>query len=475
MSRVLFGILFILVSQVGCAPREEGHALVKSRLVSASAYRAEKAPKSLKLPKKRGDYTLASVFGDANEISWAKRFRIVELGNVESEDVTKELLEEKGIFEIEYPIAYDWMPATYYYVEGENRPFVRWLYQNREETTLNPNGPYIHCLTNGYDWCEEYYFNLANEEVMRKRVEDLLGNMHSRGFAGLFFDWASGGYIEEEEYTPIRESFERLHAPKSYFEYVADFYRRLHKAGVFVVTNQGFRKAEYVLPHVRYDMTESYITTDTEKKMQIEIVGRGRVESVAVTDYYPIREDSSKIEDSLEYIDLLTKYKKRYAGFGFENFIYLDYLAPDYERVYPGRALYKEVKPKNGIYFSYAMAKLTDNMVYAEVTQNRELERDEIYFYDLGKALGESYEKIDALDGYIRFYEKGFVLVVEAHARELFLQLDSKYLRKDLKIYDPYEAKILRSNRDGVVVDLKFHKDPFTRGALPLGRVYLYF
>ena len=445
-----------------------------SQLVSKQSYKAYPIKGDLKIKKKRGDYALASVFGDAKEIAWAKRFNIVELGNVENPDVTYKVLDKKGLLQVPYPIAYDWMPALYYYTDGDNRAFVRWLYKNRETTTLNPKGPFIHCKENHYDWCQDYYYNLSNRELLKRRVDDLVANMKQRGFKGLFFDWAAGNYIEEKAYNPMLQNFNNFQTDKSYFDFVSRFYKKLKDLNIFVVTNQGFRKAKYILPFVRYDMTESYITTDTHKNIKIQLADKGWIGSVLVTNYYPIYDNSKDLKDSLKFMDMLSAYKEKYKKYGFKNFIYLNYLAPKYIKMYASSMLYKPVKPKNGIYFSYAMAKLVDGLVYAEISQNRALERDEVYFYDLGHVLGKKYEKLDALNGYIRFYENGFVIVSSPYKKELYLKLYSKYLKKSRKIYDTYEKRELHSSKKSVTVDLKFEKESFTQKHLPLGRVYLY-
>jgi hypothetical protein len=446
-----------------------------STLVTKKAYKVLDDKSEPNLPKKRGEYVLASVFGNKEELEWAKRFDIVELGNVEDSKVSYELLEKKGFLDLAHPIAYDWMPALYYYTGGENRAFVEWLYKNRAVMTINPKGPFIHCKENHYEWCQDYYYNLGNEELMKKRVEDLISNMKIRGFRGVFFDWASGVYIEEAAYRSILLNFEKLNPGKSYFDFVSEFYQKLRASNIFVITNQGFRKAEYILPFVQYDMTESYITTDVAKKMKIQLFQKGWVDSVMTTNYYPIYKDSHTLKDSLKFIDLLSGYRKKYKKFGFKNFIYLNYLAPEYEKIYASSQLYKMKKPKNGIYFSYAMAKLADGMVYAEVPGNRKFERDEIYFYDLGHVLGEKYEKLDAIEGYIRFYEKGFVLVSQSYPKELSLKISSKYLKSKKKLYDVYNKTKLKIVENSVAVNLEYEEDQITKDKLPLGRVYLYF
>ena len=428
---------------------------------------------NFKISTKTGDYATASIFGGNDEISWIKKFNIAELGGIDDNRITHQLLQEKGIFKIKHHIAYDWMPAFYYYTDGENRKFIYHLYKNRDKMTLNPNGPYIHCKKNHYSWCQDYYYNFGNQAVLDTKINDLVTNMQEKGFNGLFFDWASGGYILDKKYKTVYDNFKKLNPKKDYFKMVGDFYKKLKERGIFVVTNQAFRKDTYLLPYISYDMTESYITTDTEINKKIQIIDKGWVDKIPVTNYFPIYKNSKSIKDSLQFIDLLTKYKKKYRKYGFKNFIYLNYLAPKFKKT-KSPSLYKMQKPKNGIYFSYAMAKLTDNFVYAEVPYDRKLERDNVYFYNLALPLGKYYTKLDAIHGYIRFYQNGFVLVSEGYNRQKYLRIISSFIPNNRSIYDVYNKVWIRSKKNSAIVKLDFQKDTFTTKSLPLGRVFLY-
>jgi len=447
-----------------------------SILVNKYEYKTYSIINNIELKKKKGDYTLASVFGNKKEIAWAKNFNIVELGNIENSDVTHKVLNKKGLLHIKYPIAYDWMPAFYYYTNEQNRKFVKWLYKHKDNMLLNPNGPFLHCQKEGYSWCKDYYYDYGNDTLLKARVDDLNSNIKIKGFKGVFFDWASGGFILSKEYKQMKELFYKRHPKKNYFKSIKKFYKALKDRGIFIVTNQAFRKEKYgFLKYVDYDMTESYITTDTKKKIHLQLMGKGWVDSIKVTNYYPIYKNSKSLKDSLHFIDLLTKYKKKYKKYGFKNFIYLNYIAPEYEKVYASANLYRLKKPKNAIYFSYAMGKLTNNLVYAELSTNRKLERDNVYFYDLGKPLGKSYIKLDAMkESYVRFYQNGFVLVSNANKKSLFLKLVSDFIPQNRKIYDAYNKLWLQSKNHTLIVRLDYQKDTFSDKILPLGRVFLY-
>jgi len=442
-------------------------------LVDKSLYKTYDFKKG-KILKKKGDYVLGSMFADKEEMNWTGKFKIAELGGIDDIHINYDLLKKSGALDIKYRLGYDWMPAFYYYTSGKNRKFVKWLYNKRDLATLNPKGPFLHCKKNGYDWCQDYYYNYGDKEILEKRAKDLSSNMKTKGFNGLFFDWASGGFINSKEYIGLKRRFYKLNPDKNYFKMIAKFYRELKKRKIFFVTNQAFRQEKYLLKYITYDMTESYITTDTKIKKRVQIAGKGWVDSIKVTNYYPIYKNSKNLKDSLHFIDLLTKYKKSYKKYGFKNFIYLNYIAPRYEKIYESMPLYAEKKPKNAIYFSYAMAKLTDNLVYAELSSNRKLERSDIYFYDLGEVLGKKYEKIDSIGGYIRFYKNGFVVVSSAQKSTIYLKIKSKYIPNNSYVFNPFENIWLKSGDENLVVKIDYLKDAFTKKTLPAGRVFLY-
>ena len=447
---------------------------ITSSLVTKDLYKIADNT-STKISTEKGGYTLASIF-DKDEMDWAKKFDIAELGSVDDPNKNYEILKKTGALFIKRDIGYDWMPAFYYYTNGQNRKFVKWLYKHKESMLLNPEGPFLHCQKEGYDWCRDYYYDYGNDTLLKARVDDLIKNIKTKGFKGVFFDWASGGFILSKEYKQTKELFQKRHPKKNYFNSVKKFYKTLKDRGVFIVTNQAFRKEEYgFLKYIDYDMTESYITTDTIKKIHLQLMGKGWVNSIKVTNYYPIYKNSKNIKDSLHFINLLTSYKEKYKKYGFKNFIYLNYIAPDYEKVYASATLYRKKKPKNAIYFSYAMGKLTNNIVYAELSDERKLERDNVYFYDLGKVLGKNYTKLPKpKDSYIRFYEKGFVLVSDAKRQKLYLKITSKFIPKNRKIYDAYNNTWLQSKQNSLTLKLEYQKDIFSNNFLPLGRVFLY-
>jgi hypothetical protein len=472
MKNIFGRYLFLLLCVTAVSYAEYIH----STIVGKNDYRVINPNKTgqLKVLKQKGGYVSIPLFEGEWAVKWARKFNIAELGNFNDDRFSENLLKKAGIASIKHHIAYDWMPGVYYNLYGSNGKFVSWLYKNRNFATLNPKGPFIHCRKNHYDWCNDYYYDLGNPKVFERRVKNLIDTMKAKGFNGIFFDWGSGGYILDKEYKSVYSNFKKLNPNKNYFKLIGAFYKRLREDGIFVVTNQAFRKERYLLPFVTYDMTESYITTNINIKKSMQIQGVGALDTIDVTDYYPIDNNSKTLQKTLFYIDLLEKYKKEYKKEGFKNFVYLNYLAPVYKPVYNSDILYREVKPKNGIYFSYAMAKLTDSLVYAEVPDNRKLERDDVYFYKLSKVLGERYEKLDGIDAYVRFYKNGFVLASAAYGHDIYLKLSSRFLPQKAEIYDAFNNVWIQAKSHTVILKLHYAKSIFKHTALPLGRVYLY-
>ena len=442
--------------------------LPNSRLVSSAQYFPLNLSKTLHY--KKGEYATGVPFSKEYDKTWIEKFKIVQVGGVNDADISPQVLKEKGVLKSTYHIGYDWMPAFYNYTSGVNRPFVVDIVNHKESRTLNPNGPFVHCKRNGYDWCEDYYYNYFDTTTFNARVNELVKAIHAKGYNGVFFDWGSTKFLSEPENKQMYQFVVTHYPHKSYLQQIKSFYATLQKRGVFIVTNQAFRD-DALLASVDYDMTESYITTVEKLKKSI-ILADKNVTTVDITRYYPIYAHSDTIDDSLSFLNLLDSYKKKYKKDGFKNFIYMNYLAPKYIKVASHR--YEEIKPKNAIYYGYAMGKLTGSIVYGEVQQNRNLEKDNVYFYDLGKPLGKSYQKLDALHAYIRFYKKGFVLVSSAYEKPIYLNIKSDYLSEVKSIFDTYNHQWLQNKKAGITVKLDFEKSEFTKETLPLGRVYLY-
>ena len=451
-----------------------------------------KAQSNIQYPKTKGVFATTYPWIAAKNkdvLNWLKNFNIVEVGGFDDkEDLERfiyQLLENNV-----NPIVYEWMPAGYYYPNGNNNEFMEWIYKNKDIYTLNPNGPFIMC--DGED-CEDFYFDLGNESLINKRISYLNNSLNELGAKGLFFDWASGLFINEDKYRRILREWISRHPNRDYLEAVGNFYRKLKETtGVLIVTNQGFRNAKNVLPYVDYDITESY-ATDADKICcgnnslckKINILYKGKIYNLEVnkTIYYPVSDDActGSLSDTIQWLNYLNG-NAIYAGSDFKGFIYLNYAAPEYVKTQKnGKVVYALKKPKNAIYFGYALPKLLGWNSYTEVILSNEephrifsLEQDKVYFADLGNPLGKSYEHFqnDYGDYYVRYYENGFVLVGQFDHSSC-LTLTSPYIR-DGKMYDLYNDEVYVAKNQKITFHIKPEIDPLTGKYAPLGRVFVY-
>ncbi len=429
------------------------------------------------LATRRGEYVTGLTDASDEDLAWMARFDVVHVGGLEDPLSASQMAELRAAG-VQTILAYEWMPASYHYIDGSgDDPMMAWAYAHRLTATLNPNGPFPHCTESGYDWCEDYYYDLGNPEVVSHRVKYLLDEVDRLGYDGLFFDWGSGRFIYEPEYRTISQTYRSRHPDRPYVQAVADFYAALKSAAPDLIaqTNQGFREAERLLPLVEYDMTESYITTDGYFSHTLYVQGQGVV-TVPQTVYYPLSDDpfDGHLTDTIDYLDYLTALQDAHASPRFRGIVYMSYAAPDYVatgQTISGYEVYTATVPRNAIYFAYAVPKLAGQIAYTEVPAEHHLERDGVYFLDLGSPLGETYER--AADGYVRFYTLGLVLVGEWQS-ETEVILRSPYIPSNVPVYDAFEEVWLTTGSGALTVTVRPRPDPLTGRMAPSGRVYLY-
>lgn len=415
---------------------------------------------------KKGDY---ATFVKSDSFVWASKFKIVEIGASDTEAPQKIIaeLKKKGV----RPVFYDWAPAGYYHKEEDiNNTFIRWVYKNRTSVSLNPNGPFPMCAAeNGT--CKDYYFDFGNEKVVFKKADFINRFAQENGYGGVFFDWASGTFINEPEYKEMKGNFSKRHPKSSYIRSIGNFYRLMKDKNITIITNQGFRNAENVLPFTDYDMTESYGTGTAYTGKTLYVKGIGRTE-VPQTVYFPVSEDYRKgsLKDTIYYLNYLRDLREKYKNGSLKNFIYMNYAAPIF--VPCGNDTFRATEPKNAIFYNYALAKLCNFVCYTEVPFDHALERDNVYFYDLGKPLGKSYQKING--GYVRYYENGFV-VLGNWQKKTKIVLHSQNIKSYSPLYDLFEKKWIRpSGYFSASITISPEKDELTGKFAPAGRVFLY-
>ncbi len=427
------------------------------------------------IPMKKGNFATGCSHPDSEELQWLRNFDLIQIGGVEDEspDSVINCLHSSGV----KLLSYEWMPAGYHYTDGSpDNPFMAWVYPRRDSLTLNPNGPFPHCRDAGYNWCEDYYYDLAIPSLVSRRIDYLMTSINN--YDGLFFDWASGGFIDGEEYTPMRDTFYTRHPGLVYSAVVGEFYRNLKSAdsSKLIMTNQGFRRCEYILPVVDYDMTESYATTCEYFGDVLYIEGIG-LREVPRTIYYPVSEDyrTGHIEDHIHYLHVLKLCADDYGGPNFKNYVYMNYASPDFVPTgdtVNGYAVYRPEIPRNAIYFAYVIPKLVNFMVYTETPWDHRYERDSVYFYDLGEPLGNSYDSLGD-HVFVRYYTRGFVIAGEWQDTTQ-VHLESPYIPSNIPFYDAYEQQWDTTGVNSVDFVVRPKYDSLIGRMAPSGRIFLY-
>lgn len=354
---------------------------------------------------------------------YSKSFEIVDTTALE--EINKE--DAKSF---KKPLAYVWLAGFYKY-ETESNPIAKWAYEHRGTATLNTTPMHVH---NGDP---EYYYDLCNEELRHKRADYIASTVKKKHIGGIFFDWGNSKFLDEPEFAQMKEEVQKRHN-KPYWRCIYDFFKELKQKGVFIVANQAYRDPE-LMKTIDYDMTESYLITDDEKN------------GVKYTLYQPKSE-------VLEYFDYLGELKNSAKRYGFKNIIYMNYAAP--KRV--GKT---ELAPLEDIAYSYAMAKIGGFVPYTEVPANRVLEFTDLYFYDLGKEIGDYVNNPPLL---YREFEKGLVIVSDPIQKYTYYEIDGL---DGALAYDATERYWVEIKNGKAVVRFTPHYDSVTKKYRPVAKV----
>ena len=423
-------------------------------------------------PTARGAYATGTSRPDAAELAWLRRFRQVHAGGL-GDPLPPDAVQSLRRGGVEILWAYDWLPATYHYTDGQpDDPLTAWLYANRFTLTLNPQGPFPHCTAEGYTWCQDFYFDLGNPTVRARRVAFLKTWTQEHGYDGVFFDWGNAMFLEEPAYASLRRAYRQRHPDLPYPQAVALFWQALRDQGVLVQANQAYRNAEALWPAIDADMAESYATTDQPAAQTLLLVGQG-TRPVPLTVYFPVSEDPTqgRLDDTLEVLRHLQRLRTRFPRAVPHGLVLLNYAAPRWEPQPSGRG-YRAARPRNAIYYAYALGRLVGFPTYTEVPWDHALERDEVYFYDLGAAVEADYRALPQ-GGYVRFYRRGLALVGWWPAATTIV-LRHPSLPAQGWAYDLYRGQWLTVDDHSLALPVTPEADPLTGRVAPLGRIVLY-
>ncbi|BCD61236.1 hypothetical protein NitYY0826_C0069 [Nitratiruptor sp. YY08-26] len=386
-------------------------------------------PKQLQsssLPSATPLYATARIWD--RDLAFVEPFEIVELGGIAD-------LLGKDLHDFNKIVAYEWSAGFY---KDEINPLITWV--KKHPQTLLYNKPNKEGA---------YFYDMCNEDLVQKRFSYLLAQKHKLGIVGYFFDWANEEFLHEKAFAKYQERFKKKHPHGSYAKCLQRFFQKLRNAGLLIITNQAYRN-ENLLESVDYDMCESYMTQvdNTSAMANIE----DTLSLIPTTIFVPL-------DEVFDYFKTFSQLKKKYH---FKQMIYLNYAAPIFEA--KGDLLVAK-KPRDIIYYNYALAKLGGFYSYTEVPFNHELEKDPLYFIDLGKPL----EKMQQRDGiYWRLFQNGFVIVAPSLTKPLYLRI------KVSGLIDVKEQISLQAKDGWTAFALKPIYYNFENRYLPQAKVFLY-
>ncbi len=478
-------VLSVMIFFVTSAFSLDDHGKPKIMLKGVSSNTPDKItpvfppPKDVHLsyPVKRGDF--ASSFSSPSQkmLIWLLKFDVVEMGGVGdfASIYAINFLKRCGVKEV---LCYDWMPAVYYYLDGNNYEFVDWVYETRYLTTLNPEGPFPHTETEDYDFAREYYLDFGNSDVIERRVDFIENALKKYGYSGVFWDWGPGVFIDEPGYSEMKKNFQQRHPEMEYKKAVGLFYAELKKRfdedDFVIFTNQGYRNAENVLPYVDYDMAESYVTGDFYSGKTLNVRGYGKIK-VPETLYFPVSEEGEEnFYDTLYHVRYVHELVSTYGGKDFKKFVFMNYAAPEF--VYDEKSgEYIPEPPKKAIFLSFATAKLVNETAYLEVPFNNDFNIYNIYFVNLGQALGSDFIVNEEEQYAIRFFENGFVFVYFGNEVQKQIKVSDDFIPKGVYYYDLYNKKWQKASSHSIILNIKTDIDTVSGRTIPAGRVVLYY
>jgi len=103
---------------------------------------------------------------------------------------------------------------------------------------------------------DAFYYDPVSGEHARERAKTIAQKLAGIGYDGVFLDATTSESVHPE----ALKEFARRHPSGDYDAAFAEFLGALRRSVKLVITNQGYRKAEHVLPYVDWDVSESLIT-----------------------------------------------------------------------------------------------------------------------------------------------------------------------------------------------------------------------
>jgi hypothetical protein len=276
-------------------------------------------------------------------------------------------------------VVYQWASALY---PGEGGPaerqWERGLKAHADSWLLSPDPVGGAAAAPGKS---AFWYDFGNSDLISAFAGHIGTVVQQSNYRGVFLD-TLGFYSLPDQ---LQQKFRTRHRTFNYDQCQASFLSKLRKvlgARAIIFTNQGYRRPEFFLPHADFDLIENSSTV---------------IKSDGSTGFRPWFEKGREWE-SIE--------------------VPMTNLIMPASRLYP-RARFVHINYVNGnqgvceraVVYSYACAKLWDQLSFAATSGVQRAIRSDVYFSSLGDPLTSSYEEDKNAGAAWRRFENGVVAI----------------------------------------------------------------
>jgi hypothetical protein len=327
------------------------------------------------------------------------------------------------------------------------------------EWLLNPN----QALQGAGAAYPAYFYDYQNPAFRRFYIGFLRDHLAKTGYNGLFFDYIGSWALPEEVKRLWKEKYPSVSYDEAGIRFLKELRRTLPEARLF--GNQAYRLPAGYYTVLDYDISESHGTSFVwGSETHLTVQGKGQ-QKITETFY--------RLWDGpAGYREISRERRARATGSRRVRVYDINYLQPRYAPVTGEATAYREETDRAAIFYSYALAKLTDAVSYASDWYAPGLGRDDLYFVDLGRPVTNSFD--EQRDMVVRYFEKGFVVVTRRAERTVFTP-DSRYRPAGTRgFWDLWEGKPVPDWPRQAELTLEPTISHATKRSYPVGRVYLY-
>lgn len=398
-----------------------------------------------------------------NDVAWFTNFSVLVPGRLTPEQ--NKVLNQAGVT----LIFYDW--ATGFYDNNSEDIYdniAALVLNHHPDWALNSDPAPNHMVP---DKMDAYYYDMAIPELRQARIDILAKTMQDTGFKGVFFDCTGFHSVWETGTYKFRSEFIRRHPGVDYNTEANKFYRDLkEQTNSIIFLNQSYHQAKDIYQVADYDLTESLMVTQHNGPIvNVYLEETGEQTSFRETNYTPVN-------DILDFCDELNEKRSAYNPNIIIN--HLNYCRPYLEPTgkFTGSELnpqiiYRQVKDRQAIHFTQAMALLLNQMQYTQCESSPVKTHAEwLYLFDLG-----SPEAPRRLCGnlLLRNFANGAVCVNPGPGNEILTrnELFPEGLDEGDRIFDTWNETFLPVDWESVSIPSGYY--PLTNRHTPSGRTFL--